>query len=370
MAKLRHSYSSVTTYLSCPLLYYYRYRSGLPKHTGYRRLLGNSVHQFVAKLHDEKKGERRYYYKTKKSAKGAWNYTWARNLEENREKIIAPSKKKEGYGYGEGWNCVKNYWEANADKPDPLFVEKRYTAEIFPGINWVGVIDQARQIKLDVVQQYRPDLVEGDVLKKGYDPVVLVDLKTGYTDYDLGAYKDDPSLLEEIRFQFPLHEDLQPTSYTWLYEQIHGVRPIGFARYDLRRGKMLFTARDRRHYNDLKEAVDNVVSGNEIDSFPKKPGPFCKSCDYFSPCRGERPFVVSKPGSVPEGDEIVEEANPLEVVKGKQLRLPSFTIKRTSRMKKVEGEEDKKTEIDEAALPKTTIHIDPDGKLLTKKDKP
>lgn len=287
------SKSVLQTYLHCPRQAYYEYEAdGIPRKTDYDRLCGSEVHRHIQQLYKPPKDPRPFFYKTKGSAVRAWFSRWKRALAENAQKLRAPNADTAEKFRKVGAHCVAMYWEANVDEPPPLAIERRYECEFRTGVRLVGVFDQIRAVPLTWVAIHRPDLVQNGQLIPGYAPVIIVDLKTDYLSYDARQFGTEPTLQEEVGLQYALHENLQATLYTRLYEEVMGRKPVGFLWYHLRSGKAFFTYREGRDYANLDETVYFVLGNLAVLAFPKNPGRHCARCDYLAPCREDRNFLV------------------------------------------------------------------------------
>lgn len=315
---------SLDAYLDCPRQWYYNRHPRIPKRTNIPRLFGIEMHKHTALLYRPTREPRPFYFRDRKSAINAWFNRWKRALEEvsSKGKLILPDKERaEEYGQI-GAFCISKYWDANLNLLRPLEIEKRYEAILAPGISFVGVVDQIRSVSIDWVKSHRPELVQGRQLIEGFENVVIVDLKTDYSHYDLHQFKEDPSLEEIIRRQYELHENLQATSFTFLLEKTTGKKPIGFLWYHLRSGKVFFTYREDADYKVLSDVVNHFLENINAQSFPKHVGRHCQFCDYMEPCREDRYFLIARPEEVGEkapGLEFIP--NPVTKSSSRQLRL-------------------------------------------------
>ena len=320
----RLSISSVEMFKKCAKSYWFGHIQKVPSKTDYPRLLGVSVHRFIARLYVP--SSHSLYYTDLASARGSWFWNWNDMLEKNRSRIKFPNKKKEREYAGLGWSCIAKYWDKNINKPRPIEVEKRYEM-IIHGIYWlVGTIDQVRRISIEGIAKIRPELISEGQLIEGYAPVVIVDLKSGRGSWDLTDFVPEASPLEIAAHQFELHDNIQATAYWELYHKTHGKMPVGFYSYQLQSGKAFLTIRTENDYPTLQETLDNVISGTEQEKFPMNVGSHCKGCDYFEACvavRGGHPLYVSKPneGIADEGSRNVEIQHGIKVQKARQLRF-------------------------------------------------
>ncbi len=172
----------------------------------------------------------------------------------------------------------------------------------------VGRSDQEREVSIPWIKAHRPEIVEGDRLIAGYDPVVIVDFKSDYESYDafehLRRPADEISIGDQVRWQLPLHLDFQATIYTWFYHVVRGRRPVGFIWWHMRTGKSFFTCRIDKDYEELALAVHHVVAGISANSHPRHPGSHCRRCLVYDACWGERPFLVASTEYFPQGSTL------------------------------------------------------------------
>ena len=316
------SESLAETYLGCPKKYWFSHVRKLPEKTDYQRLMGITVHRFIAKMHSSRQNP--LYYQTVDNARKAWFWTWRYTLEKNGPNMLVHSKK-DGEDFGvAGWICIDNYWKRNIDEPAPLHVEKRYEMPLFPMVKFAGRLDQIRAMPLEKIADIRPELIVNGRLIEGYDPVAIIDLKTGKESYDPRRFNPDITDLALAAYHFELHENLQITAYCWLYFQVYGRLPVAFYWYHLRSGKAFMTYRNKSDFQTFLEIMKYVANGIKAESYPKHPTPRCRKCDYFQECaalRPDRPLMITEPSDgINLGGEITvwPQTSP---VKTRQLRL-------------------------------------------------
>ena len=334
------SFYSIGLYLFCARKWYYHYRSQLSKKTTYPLLFGKTVHRFIAywlyRKISQKDKIRVFYYKELPAAIKSWKRLWLQVVEEEQNKIILPKQVSIFEYMSIGVKCIENYWWGNYNLPRPIAIEKSFKAKI---LDWtlVGIFDQLREVSMAYIEHHRPELIKNGQLIDGYDPVIIVDLKTNYVSYDTQQFVEEPSQEEELRQQFDLHENLQPTIYTWLYEQQTGKKPIGFVWYHLRSGRGFFTYREDKDYHNLLITIKHVQYNLMIDSFPKRTGKHCRQCDFFEACREERDFILSPPETWLEKDLVqpVKVATQVKKLHGKQLKLDLHVARHVSANKTV-----------------------------------
>jgi CRISPR/Cas system-associated exonuclease Cas4 (RecB family) len=343
MPSISLSKSRMGLFLKCPRSYDFAYNLHAPQLTDYPRLLGVLVHQFLAQLHKKSKNpDQRFYYKDQNTAKNAWFFQWFSALKEHKDKIkFMDDQLAQDYGVT-GWVCIANYWRQNYNRPNPLLIEGRAQAPIIGGARLMGVFDQLREMSLENIKKFRPDIVKYNSAAKKYEldesytNCVIIDYKTNKNNYDLKKYKPGASLLEQAANQFELHEDLQVTAYTWLYLQIYQKWPVGFFWYHLRTGKYYFTYRTEKDFETLIMQVRYIIDSLNAGLFPKVPGQHCKYCDFFELCAGvdrDRPLLVTQPSEIFEKSTIKPTKGKDKVEYGKQLRFPAKKFK-AKRVKK------------------------------------
>ncbi len=320
---LRFSKSSLGLYLECPRQYYYNNHPEVPKRVDHPRLCGSLVHSFVKTLYRPTKEPRPFYFKEKKSFLTYWWFKWPEEIQKALDKGLLSEKdadKDQKFG-AVGTTCLSNYWDANVNLPRPFQVEKAYRATLwdFP---LIGIFDQVRSVSVEWIQRHRPELVSNGCLNEAYSPALIVDLKTEYESFDASQFKENPTLEETIRQQFELHEGIQATLYTLLYEVVTGKKPVAFAWYHLPSNKWFVTWRENRDYDTLYGILRHCRDNIAAESFPKNVGrKRCKRCDYWDICREDRYFIISRPELPGESKDKVIETVPNLVSKESNMQL-------------------------------------------------
>ncbi|MDP1710365.1 MAG: PD-(D/E)XK nuclease family protein [candidate division WWE3 bacterium] len=339
---LNLSHTRLSTFFTCPRQYFFHYHTNIPSKVDLPRLFGQEVHRHIAQMEKLPREPRRFYYQTKKSAINAWFHRWRRALEREEDRLIlAEEEQTKKYG-SLGAVCIANYWNGVVDRPRPIQVEETYSHLWKPGAKLVGTIDQLRELPLESIANFRPNLVQDGKLAQGYNPAAIVDLKTNRLSYDPQVFKEDPDLKEWVRLQYDLHEYSQPTIYTWLYLKANGKMPVGFFWFHLRSSKLFFTWRDEQDFETLADQIEHLLGNLEAQSFPKSVGQYCRYCDYIDSCR-PRPFLVSYPGELPQSEGEMETLESrVEEREAKQLRL-KIKVPREKREKPAVRKSDKQT---------------------------
>ncbi len=310
---LRLSMSSIKKYMDCPMQWYFTYVLKIPSKTDYPRLCGSEVHKFIAGLYKKHSDDRKFWYKSIDSAKGAWFVTWNKALDRDAGKILQPDKKAANDFGGNGWVCIDRYWKQNIDKPKPILIEKKYTIPLFAGVELTGVFDQLRTVQLPWLKARRPEIFVGEDISPEYDPYIIVDLKTGWSNYNI---KEDDSDNEKVRKQIAIQLDIQAAAYALLYKEHHnGKYPAGFLLYYLSEkttNNTFFVKGDSIESQTILESnVQHVVTNIRNGSFPRKISNQCARCDYYMECRPNGKISVSLPGAIPDSIQ-TEENKPAE----------------------------------------------------------
>lgn len=290
-------------YLDCPRRFYYTYLAGLPRRTDFPRLCGDAVHKHIRQLYNhlfrkyrKPPKPRPFFYENKHKAIQAWLWRWRMMVEE----ALREGRLTETNPYLEerfkriGIISVARYWDLNLKRRPPLTVEKRLEFQLLPDVKLVGVIDQIWPLTLEEVALHRPELIVAGALRDGYDPVVIVDFKTGRSDYGYRRKRwgVTPTIMDRVRRQFPLHEGLQATIFTFLYEKVFGKKPVGFFLYPLRDAELFFTYRDERDYERMYSVINHFIENLKAESFPPHVDRHCETCEHLAPCRENKGFLL------------------------------------------------------------------------------
>jgi len=361
---LRISKSSLELFIMCPKKWFFQYLTNLPKKISYPLLFGKEMHSFINYELLREVKDRNFFFKTFYSAVRGWCRRWndANRDPKNIKSLFYQNQAMQKDYLKTGIGCVKNYWQANEHLPRPLEIEKYYCF-LYPysaGIDLIGVFDQVRVVSMEWISGHRPDLIIDGKLDPRYAPVVIFDIKTDKGSYDssLNGYEEllklnqakyglvsqedfekaKKELIHLIGKQHKLHEDIQATMYTWLYEMKHGKKPIGFYWYNIRWGKGFFTYRNDSDYQTMFEMIQYMVDNLNARSFPKVPNSHCLFCSFVEACRGGGKLIYSGverslPGQL---DGIGENKDPLQLYaheEGKKPKQLCFKFK-VERVKK------------------------------------
>jgi hypothetical protein len=314
---IKVSATKLLTFAECPWKYFLIYgcKPKIKVPVSIWLVFGQAVHQFIAGMYRLspaqmaeriKRGETVLFPTTKEDAIGMWHRFFSDVLQEENAKLfhnpckirfdgrtVKEIKKEKEKFRALGASMIGKYWEDNKDAPPPIAIEARFGGIPAPDpkgkprtdVFLVGAMDQIREIPY-----------QGGKGESWY----ILDLKTSW--YDFGE--------KDARVQFPVHQNLQFTLYSWAFRQKYGRKEAGIIRYPLGyRGtnpitgekvdkRALLTPREKKHFIRLGIFIVYFLIQQEKGDFPKKIGAHCKRCDYLEICQPElittTPIPVSK----------------------------------------------------------------------------
>lgn len=352
------SHTMLNDYFHCPAYFFFKRMPRLAEKTNYALICGKLVHKLIARLYDTPaNSDRPFYYQTlenlvgrvvnekreekvaRKVEGGVWKHEYWSEVIAAREAngLVRPSQISEWNYFDIGRKCLEKYWQSNFSKPRPLLIEKKYTHYLSPdiiaprGVYLTGVFDQVRTVPISFIERNRPGIVVDGRLKEGFDPVMILDLKTDKYDYTPSNAFEDATIEDWAEAQYSLHHSYQPTIYTDLYRRTFGREPALFGWYHLRTGRIFVTHRERADVQNLYMAIQHLVDNIEALSFPKfYERRKCDNCGYQKPCNEDRSILVSLPSEFPSIDAISTSLKPQVSLVPKQKRM-KLTSPRRSR---------------------------------------
>lgn len=220
----------------------------------YKNLCGILVHAHIKRIHASHRHDGRYYYKSEKNAVNSFRLLWSKALEKHSKDIKDKNEKESRKYLSLGSKCLHNYWIINERKKDPTNVELKLSIPLKNGFVLTGIIDQIREIDIEQIRKIRPDAVKDNKLNPDYDPVLVIDLKTGPLEDEF-----DSSLIEDPKTQSLVHTNLQSSVYALLYKKHFGKWPIAFTFWQLEENRF------QNVFGDSKEAQN--ILWREIDRY-------------------------------------------------------------------------------------------------------
>lgn len=310
MGRMVVTISAIRRYQECPASWYYNYREPEVKdRTDYPRLAGVHIHRHLAQEEKPTSRPRRFYYQTTKASQGVWRNRWNRVTREAfvGQQLLDVDPEAERRYLKIGEQCAALY-RKRYERERPIAAEARYSVIVpeLPFVTLAGIVDQIRPVTMDWIEEWRPDLVRNGELDPDYLPEVIWDAKTGDMSFDPRQRWREPTPLDAAWHQFPLHNDMQFTFYTLLYQRVKGKLPVACVWYHARSGTEFPTFRGESDYPKLFATIRSYLRGIDARQFEPHPGERCWRCGYVFACQGDKPFLVVRPGSAGEEDGPVE----------------------------------------------------------------
>jgi RecB family exonuclease len=254
------SYSSISTYETCPAKYKFHYEEKLPTSSSPALAFGDALHRALYRFHDRP-------------------VPVAPSLEELQE-MLDSEWVEEGYRDPEeealyrehARQVLADYYRANAGSfRIPAALEFRFTVSV-DGVELSGVID-------------RLDRIPGG----GYE---IIDYKTS----------------RRLPPKAVVDRDLQLSVYYLAAQEIWGIEPERLTLYYLLPGQRMTTFRTPADAEDLRRRIATVAERIEAGMFEPRPNPLCDWCDFQHACPLFRHKFEREHGDpAPRMTEIVDE---------------------------------------------------------------
>jgi len=256
---MRLSYSSISTYETCPAKYRFQYEDRLPQVPSPALAFGNSLHQALHRFHGRP-------------------VPIAPSLDELYE-MLESVWVREGYADGSeeqayldhARQVLAQYHRENADRYHiPAALEFRFQIEV-EGVQISGVID-------------RMDRTPG-----GYE---IIDYKTN----------------RRLRPQSAIDRDLQLSLYHLAAKEVWGIEPERLTLYYLLPGQRMSTVRTATDIDELRQRIVAVSARIAAGRFEPRANPLCDWCDFQAHCPLYRHRHEKQQGDpTPRMTEIVDE---------------------------------------------------------------
>ncbi len=257
---MRLSYSSISTYETCPAKYKFQYEEKLPTTSSPALAFGDALHRTLHRFHDRP-------------------VPVAPSVEELHEMLDAEwvddgyrDPGEEALYREHARQVLAEYHRANAGSfRIPAALEFRFTVEI-EGVQLSGVID-------------RMDRIPGG----GYE---IVDYKT--------SRRLPPKAIVD--------RDLQLSLYYLAAQEIWGIKPERLTLYYLLPGERMTTFRTPADADDLRRRIATVAERIAAGKFEPRANPLCDWCDFQHVCPLFRHKFEREQGDpAPRMTEIVDE---------------------------------------------------------------
>jgi RecB family exonuclease len=257
---MRLSYSSISTYETCPAKYRFQYQERLPTGTSPALAFGDSLHRALHRFHDRP-------------------VPVAPSLEELHA-MLEDLWVGDGYGDPEeealyldhARQVLAEYHRENAAAfRIPAALEFRFTIEV-EGVELNGVID-------------RMDRIPGG----GYE---IIDYKTS----------------RRLPPKAVVDRDLQLSVYYLAAKQIWGIEPERLTLYFLLPGERMTTVRTPTDADDLRRRIATVAERIAAGKFEPRQNPLCDWCEFQPVCPLYRHKYEKEQGDpAPRMTEMVDE---------------------------------------------------------------
>jgi len=257
---LRLSYSSISTYETCPAKFKFQYEDKVPTASSPALSFGDSLHQALHRFHSRP-------------------VPVAPSLPELREMLDMVwvrdgfTTESEEHMYLEhGRQVLEQYHRENAERYRiPAALEFRFRIDV-EGVQISGTID-------------RMDRIPGS----GYE---IIDYKTS----------------RRLPPQSAIDRDLQLSMYHLAAKEVWGIEPERLTLYYLLPGQRMTTTRTAADVDDLRRRIATVAERIAAGKFEPRQNPLCDWCDYQRLCPLFRHQYEKQEGDpAPRMSEIVDE---------------------------------------------------------------
>jgi putative RecB family exonuclease len=257
---MRLSYSSISTYETCPAKYRFQYEERLPTARSPALSFGDSLHRALHRFHDRPIPVAPTLPELHEFLEDGWVGEGYRDLEEERLYLE------------HGRQVLTQYHRENADRfRIPAALEFRFTIEV-EGVQVSGVID-------------RMDRMPGG----GYE---IIDYKTS----------------RRLPPKAVVDRDLQLSVYYLAAREVWGIEPERLTLYYLLPGQRMTTFRTAADADELRRRIATVAARIEAGKFEPKQNPLCDWCDFQARCPLYRHKYEREGGDpAPRMSEIVDE---------------------------------------------------------------
>ena len=248
--------SRLSSWLSCPLKFAYRYRDGIRTPTTASLFIGKAVH---AALECYYRHRQLGITLTADEVNRRSFDSWAKLVDE--EQMIFDSTESESTMQQQVAGLVRAYLDAVSEGEKPLAVEVAAEAPLVDsftgedlGVPLVGILDL--------------------VLDSDNGPIII--------DFKTAARSSEP---------IEISHEIQLSCYAWLHRQITGQQEAGLEIRSLIKTKVpkveyhSYPARSERQFRRLFAVLREYVAALDSGRFNYRPGFGCGMCDHRDRCR-------------------------------------------------------------------------------------
>jgi putative RecB family exonuclease len=233
---MRLSYSSISTYETCPAKFRFQYEERLPTTRSPALAFGDSLHRALYRFHDRPVPVAPSLPELHEMLEGEWVGEGFRD----------PSEERLYFDHAR--QVLAEYHRVNARSFRlPAALEFRFTIEL-EGVQLAGTID-------------RMDRIPGG----GYE---IIDYKTN----------------RRLPPKAVVDRDLQLSLYYLAAREIWGIEPERLTLYFLLPGERMSTFRTTAHADELKRRIAVVAERIAAGKFEPRQNPLCDWCDFQARC--------------------------------------------------------------------------------------
>jgi putative RecB family exonuclease len=233
---MRLSYSSISTYETCPAKYRFQYETRLPTSSSPALAFGETLHRTLYRFHDRPVPVAPSLPELHEMLEGEWVSDGYRD--ESEERLYREHARQ----------VVTEYHRRNADSfRIPAALEFRFTVEV-EGVELSGMID-------------RMDRLPGG----GYE---IIDYKTN----------------RRLPPKATVDRDLQLSLYSLAAKEIWGIEPERLTLYFLLPGERMSTSRTAADASELRRRIGTVAERISAGMFEPRQNPLCDWCDFQRVC--------------------------------------------------------------------------------------
>jgi putative RecB family exonuclease len=258
--RMRLSYSSMSTYETCPAKFKFQYEDRLPTGTSPALSFGDSLHRALHRFHNRPVPVAPSLGELQEMLEDSWVREGFRDEEEERLYLE------------HGRQVLAAYHRENADSfRIPAALEFRFSIEV-EGVQLNGTID-------------RMDRIPGG----GYE---IIDYKTS----------------RRLPPKAVVDQDLQLSVYYLAAREVWGIEPERLTLYFLLPGQRMTTFRTAAHADELRRRIAVVAERIEAGMFEPRQNPLCDWCEFQSRCPLFRHKYEKEEGDpAPRMTEMVDE---------------------------------------------------------------
>jgi CRISPR/Cas system-associated exonuclease Cas4 (RecB family) len=258
------SYSQLSTYLRCSLLYFFQYVLALPRRTVSSNLImGSAIHEALARYHRSIQEGRPC---DKETVIGTFLKTWIER--EAREKIIYPNGDQKDDLMEQAGELLQAYLNEPPPK-EVLAVEESYLAPL---------------VTSDGEVLEKPVVAVVDLLTREVTGLAVTDFKTSGRCWS--AAEADMSLQANCNVNVVLHHFGEPASFRFtvlVKTKVPKIQQVEANR----------TESDLGRLGDIVRKVERAIAAEVF--FPNETPLNCSTCPFRQPCR-----EWSRPSEMPD----------------------------------------------------------------------